>query len=168
MSIQRVFSERPSELSKGGLYFENIEGYVDLQEGVIAAEAVKMKSPVFNAMAWGKADLNTKMMDAELAIQPLGSMDAVVSRVPIVGYLLTGEKKAVYVDYFEVKGPFSAPEVAYIPLKSLGNTTLGFIRRLFLGPGHLFRSMKDAARDFEREGVPVPDEEFRPEDSMGP
>ncbi len=167
MSLRGIFVKRPPGLSKEGLYFESIGGNIDLAEGVAKTENIAMESPVFNAVVRGEANLNTKQVNAELGIQPLGTVDSLVSKLPIVGYLLTGDKEALYVDYFKVEGPLSDPDVRYIPLKSLGNTTVGFFKRLFLSPTRLFKNISEAIDDFEERGLPLPDEEFKPENDMG-
>ncbi|MBU1904168.1 MAG: DUF3971 domain-containing protein [Proteobacteria bacterium] len=167
LSLQRIFEERPSGLSKEGLYFESIGGHIDINEGLVTGENITMQSPVFNAVAMGEANLFTERVNAELGIQPLVTIDSLVSKIPIAGYLLTGDKKALYVDYFKVEGPLSDPDVRYIPLKSIGNGTVGFFKRLFLSPHRLFKSISDAARDFEGKGLPLPDEYLKPENDMG-
>ena len=167
LSLRGIFVKRPPGLSKGGLYFESIGGNIDLEEGVAKTEDITMLSPVFNASVKGEADLSTAKVNAELGIQPLGTVDSLVSKLPIVGYLLTGDKEALYADYFKVEGPLSDPDVEYIPLKSLGNTTVGFVKRLFLSPKRMFKSISEAADEFEGRGLPLPDEEFKPENDMG-
>ena len=167
LSLRGIFVKRPPGLSKEGLYFESIGGNIDLVEGVAKTEDITMQSPVFNAVVRGEANLRTKQANAELGIQPLVTVDSLVSKLPIVGYLLTGDKEALYVDYFKVEGPLSDPDVRYIPLKSLGNGTVGFFKRLFLSPTRLFKSISEAADDFQGRGLPLPDEEFKPENDMG-
>ena len=167
LSLRGIFVKRPPGLSEGGLYFESIGGNIDLEEGVAKTEDISMQSPVFNAVVRGEANLCTKKINAELGIQPLGTVDSLISKVPIVGYLLTGDNEALYADYFKVEGPLSNPDVRYIPLKSLGNSTIGFVKRLFLSPKRLFKSISDAVDDFEGRGLPLPDLEFKPENDMG-
>ena len=167
LSLQRVFQERPSDLGNEGLYFESIGGNIELEKGIARTEGLTMQSPVFNALVKGEADLNTATLNAELGILPLVSIDTMISSIPIVGYLLTGDEKALYADYFEVKGPISNPEVNYIALKSISNGTVGLLKRIFLSPQRLFKSLSDAAGEFEEKGVPLPAEELRPENDMG-
>jgi len=167
LSLQRMFEVRPAELSKGGIYFESIGAHIDLVKGIAQAEDVVMRSPVFNAVVTGEADLRTARVNAEIGVQPLGTIDFLLSKVPVAGYLLTGEQKSLYVEYFKVDGPFSDPDVQYIPLKSIGNGTFGFLTRLLLTPKRIYESISDAARDFEGNGYPLPDEHLDPKNDMG-
>jgi len=167
MSLQRVFEGRPSHLPKEGIYFETIAGHIDLNKGLAKTEDVTMHSPVFNAAVVGEANLCTARVNAEIGIQPLGTIDFLVSKIPVAGYLLTGDRKSLYVDYFKVDGPISDPNVGYIPLKSLGNGTVGFLTRLLFFPKKVYKSISDAARDFEGNGYPLPDEHLDPRKDMG-
>jgi hypothetical protein len=167
MSLQRMFEGRPSHLPKEGIYFDTIAGHIDLDKGLGRTEDVTMRSPVFNAAVVGEANLCTARVNAEIGIQPLGTIDFLVSKIPVAGYLLTGDRKSLYVDYFKVDGPMSDPNVRYIPLKSLGNGTVGFLTRLLFFPKKVYKSISDAARDFEGNGYPLPDEHLDPRKDMG-
>jgi len=43
-----------------------------------------MKSPVLNAVAAGTADLGQVLVDVDLGVQPLGTIDTVVSSIPLL------------------------------------------------------------------------------------
>ncbi len=167
LSLQRMFEARPTHLSKEGIYFDSIGGQFDLEKGIAKTEDVVMRGPAFNAAAKGEADLSAARLNAEIGIQPLGTIDFLVSKVPVAGYLLTGDDKSLYAEYFKVDGPFSDPNVHYIPLKSLGSGTFGFVTRLLLTPKRIYKSFSDAARDFEGTGYPVPDEHLDRKRDMG-
>lgn len=167
LSLQRIFEARPTHLSKEGIYFDSIGGQFDLEKGIAKTEDVVMRGPAFNAAAKGEADLSAARLNAEIGIQPLGTIDFLVSKVPVAGYLLTGDDKSLYSEYFKVDGPFSDPNVHYIPLKSLGSGTFGFVTRLLLTPKRIYKSFSDAARDFEGTGYPVPDEHLDRKRDMG-
>jgi hypothetical protein len=167
LSLQRIFETRPSHLSKEGIYFESIGAQFDLDKGIAKSEDITMRGPAFNAAALGEANLSTARVNAEIGIQPFGTIDFLISKVPVAGYLLTGDQKSIYVEYFKVDGPLSDPEVQYIPLKSLGSGTFGFVTRLLLTPKRIYKSFSDAARDFEGDGYPVPDEHLDPKKDMG-
>ncbi|MDQ1335989.1 MAG: AsmA 2 protein [Thermodesulfobacteriota bacterium] len=167
LSLQGMFEGRPPHLSKEGIYFESIGAQFDLHKGIAKTEDVTMRGPAFNAAAMGEANLSTARVNGEIGIQPLGTIDFLISKVPVAGYLLTGDKKSLYGEYFKIDGPLSDPDVRYMPLKSLGNGTVGFLTRLLLTPKRMYKSISDAARDFEGKGYPLPDEHLKTENDMG-
>jgi hypothetical protein len=137
LSLQNIFIKRPPDLSKEGLYFENISGNLFMDEGIIVTNDLFMQSPVFNAAAQGKIDLLAKRVDYDIGTQPLGTMDTIFSNIPILGYILTGKEKSLLVYYFNVKGPLRDPEVKYVPGKNWATGTLQFLKRIFFTPRRL-------------------------------
>ena len=61
-----------------------------------------MSSPVLNAVARGKLDLNTKKIKVDLGAQPFVTIDSILSKIPLVGYILTGKDRALLVYYFKI------------------------------------------------------------------
>lgn len=167
LSVKGVFERRPSDLPKGGLYFESIGGHIELDKGIAKTEDMTMESPVFNAVAIGEADLTKAQIDAEVGVHPFGTVDSLLSKVPVVGYLLTGDQKALYIEYFKVDGPLDDPNVQYIPVKSLSKGTTRFLTRLLFYPKRVFERISDAAKKFEGKGYPLPEEVGGPESDMG-
>ena len=160
LSLEKIFEERPADLSREGFYFETIRGHITLNNGVLKTNNIIMKSPVFNAAAKGKVDLSKEWVEFDLGTQPMGTIDSLVTRIPIVGYILTGEDKSLLIYYFRVEGPLGKPEVRYVPLKNLGNRIIGFFGRLFLTPGRLFEEISQTREETSKKGIPMPDKEW--------
>lgn len=160
LSLQGIFKQRPPDLSKEGIYFETIGGHININKGVLETENLVMISPVFNATGKGSVNLNTELVDFGLGIQPLGTIDRLITSVPIVGYILTGEEKSIFVYYFEVSGSILSPVVRYVPLINLGNSTAGFLGRVLLTPARLFDNWSEAIRDLMKIDNSVPDDDF--------
>jgi hypothetical protein len=74
-------------------------------------------------------DLIHNEADFSIAIQPLGTVDKIISRIPIAGWLLTGEDKALLTAHFNVKGKISDVSVEALPLDTLTEPTIGLLRR---------------------------------------
>jgi uncharacterized protein YhdP len=147
LSLQNIFTKRPPDLSKEGLYFESLGGHGAIEKGVVRTENAQMKSPVLNAVAAGTADLGQGLVDVDLGVQPLGTIDTVVSSIPLLGHILTGENKSLITYYFEVKGPILDPQVEAVPFKALGDGVTGVLKRLFLSPVKLFEDVSDGIKN---------------------
>ena len=141
LSIQKIFRRPPPNLSKEGFYFDKIGADFEIKKGIIYTENLLMGSPVFNGAAQGILDLPGKQIKGSFGVQPLVTLDSLVSKIPIVGYILTGKDKTLLVYYFKVRGPFSDPKVTYVPLKNWGNSIMGYVTRIFLTPPRLFEKL---------------------------
>ena len=146
LSLQNIFTKRPPDISKEGLYFESLGGHGHIEKGVVHTENLQMKSPVFNAVATGSADLGQGLALLDLGVQPLGTIDTVVSNIPILGHILTGNNRSLITYYFEVKGPILDPQVEHVPFKTLGEGVTGILKRLFLSPVKLFEDVSSGLR----------------------
>jgi hypothetical protein len=106
-----------------------------------------LKSPAFNAVAKGNWDMPQDNMDFELGAQPLQTLDSVVSNIPILGYILSGEDKSILTYYFKVNGSMADPKVTYVPFRNLGSGVAGTFKRLFLTPVRIFKDIRDSPLD---------------------
>ena len=91
LSLQNIFKKRPPELSKEGFYFESMGGHFEIDEGIMRTENGILKSPVLNTVASGEVDLTKRTVSLNLGVQPLETVDTLVSKVPILGHILTGK-----------------------------------------------------------------------------
>ena len=168
LSLKNVITRKPPDLSKEGFYFDSIEGHATLNAGILEATDVVMKSPVFNSVGKGTIDLNKKEVDLDLGVAPLGTLDSLVSKIPIVGYILTGKKKTLLTFYFKVTGTLGKPKVRYVPFNSLPKSLLGYFKRLFLTPGHLYERMLGIKEYFTIKPPPRPAGELEFKMPQGP
>ena len=122
-----------------------------------------MESPVFNAVAEGQVNLPNGTMNAEIGVHPLTTADLLISKIPLLGYLLSGDDNTVVAEYFQVDGKIADPNIEYMAFKSMSNGTYSFFKRLFLSPQRLFQNISEATDDFERKGLPLPDKSLQPE-----
>jgi uncharacterized protein YhdP len=159
LSLQKIFLRKPIDLSKEGFYYESIKAPVVCNKGVLQTENLVMKSPVFNAAARGQVDLSTERLDIDLGAQPLGTIDFLVSNIPVLGYILTGKEKSILVYAFKVTGPLSNPEVRYVPIKNLGGSIVGVFKRMFLTPHRLLKKMSGTSKNRHETEDPSPEEE---------
>jgi hypothetical protein len=80
-------------------------------------------------------DMAEEMLDLVMAVQPLVTLDNMVSKVPIFGEVFTGDNKKLLVAYFEIKGSTSNPQVKSIDnIKNLGGGIFRIFYRLLKLP----------------------------------
>ncbi len=159
LSLQGIFVRKPPDLSKEGFYYSKIEGSFQITNGVLESKNIIMRSPVFNAAYKGKLNLVTRELDSNLGVHPFGTLDSLLDKIPIVGYILMGDEKALIVYYFTVKGKIPEVEVNHVPLKDMALNTLFFLKRVFMTPVKVYQDIKKFVENLTEEGVPMPAEE---------
>ncbi|MBW1830045.1 MAG: hypothetical protein JRI74_11590, partial [Deltaproteobacteria bacterium] len=93
--------------------------------------------------------------------QTFETMDSVISKVPIIGYILTEKEcapKGVLLYPVEVKGLWSDPEIKYRPsLIRLGSGVFDIFKRILSTPGHYFKKISGGEKKVEENVGPPPD-----------
>jgi hypothetical protein len=147
LSLQKIFKKNPPNVSKEGFYFDSAQWHSAVSKGQLKMDNFLLKSPAFNAVAKGNWDMPQDNMDFELGAQPLQTLDSVVSNIPILGYILSGEDKSILTYYFKVNGSMADPKVTYVPFRNLGSGVAGTFKRLFLTPVRIFKDIRDSPLD---------------------
>ena len=129
LNVSQLFALQLPDMDREGMPFSKLTAHFKLDKGVLGTQDLKIESEAMNQSYLGEVDLVNKTGDYSVAIHPLGTVDKIVSRVPIAGWLLTGEDKALLTAHFSVKGKFNDYSVNAMPLDTLSEPTIGLLRR---------------------------------------
>jgi hypothetical protein len=161
LSLQNVIKRRLPNLSKEAFPFDHLEAHFTGKDGIVETDDFTIKSPVLNLVAPGKVDLNQEHLDFIVWVQTLEAMDSVISKVPIIGYILTEKECApngVLLYPVEVKGRWPDPKIKYSPsMIRLGSGVLNIFKRILSTPGHYFKMISSGGQKDEEQEVSPPD-----------
>jgi hypothetical protein len=138
LNVSQLFALQLPDMDQEGMPFNKLTGHFTLEKGVLGTEDLKIESEAMNQSYMGELNLVNKVGDFQVAIHPLGTVDKIVSSVPIAGWLLTGEDKALLTAHFSVKGEIGDFSVNAMPLDTLSEPTIGLLRRVLELPFKLF------------------------------
>ncbi|AJE03957.1 YhdP family protein [Geobacter pickeringii] len=138
LNVSQLFKFRLPDMVSGGMPYNEINATFSVHDGVIASNDLFIDSEAMNISAVGKIDLFREEIDATVGVQPLQTVDKVVNRIPIVGWILTGKDKNFITTYFEAKGKWDDPVVTAIPVKSMARGVFDIFKRVFQLPAKLF------------------------------
>jgi len=102
-------------LTHSGLVYRELKGNLILQDGMAGLEDWRLVGAPLRLRARGQMDLGKRTFDLLFRLEPLQTMDKVVSAVPLLGYLLTGEGGSLTALHYRVRGPWEEPEVSAAP-----------------------------------------------------
>jgi uncharacterized protein YhdP len=143
LNVSQLFKFQLPDMVSGGMPFNEINSTIAIQDGIMSSKDLFIASDAMNISAVGKIDLVRDEVDATIGVQPLQSIDKVVNRIPVVGWILSGDKKTFLTTYFEAKGKVSDPTVNAIPVKSMAKGVLNIFVRLFELPAKLITDTGD-------------------------
>lgn len=138
LNVSQLLKFQLPDMVSGGMPYNTITGSIAVRDGSTSSQDLFISSDAINISVIGSADLVKEELKLTIGVQPLQTVDKVVNRIPIVGWLLTGKDKSFLTAYFEARGNWSDPKVSAIPVKSMGKGTLNVFRRVFELPVKLF------------------------------
>jgi uncharacterized protein involved in outer membrane biogenesis len=142
LNVSQFFKLRFPDLRTKGLPYRQITANVRVKDGVASTEDLLVDSDAIRITLLGKVDTGRNQIDARVGVHPLGTVDTVLSNVPIVGYILTGKDKAFLSVIYQVKGDLDDPKIDAIPLKSAGEGLLGIMKRILETPFRPFQKIQ--------------------------
>lgn len=137
LNVSQLLDFSLPDLVSTGMPYETIDGNYTFGGGKVATSDWSLRSRSLNMTLVGSADLINKELDVTVGVQPFQTVGRVISRIPIFGWLLAGDKKRIIVVSLTAKGAWDNPEVVITPITSLSNKILGIFKRTLNLPGEL-------------------------------
>lgn len=137
LNVSQLFKFRLPDMISGGMPYNAITATMSIRDGIVSSQDFYIASEAMNISAVGKIDLVRHELDATIGVQPLQTVDKVVNRLPVLGWILTGGGKTFLTTYFEAKGKLDDPAVKAIPVKSMAKGVLNIFKRVFELPAKL-------------------------------
>lgn len=138
LNFSQLLKFQLPDMVHNGMPYTEIKGSVSVRDGIAATQDLFIKSVALNISVIGNTDIVKENLDFTIGVQPLQTVDKIINRIPVVGWLLTGKGSAVVTAYFEARGTWSDPHVTAIPVKSMAKGALHIFRRMFELPVRLF------------------------------
>ncbi|RPJ09199.1 MAG: hypothetical protein EHM36_04550 [Deltaproteobacteria bacterium] len=141
LNVSQYFKGRFPDLKTRGLPFYRVVANFQIKDGVAATEDFLVDSEAMRITGIGRIDLGRNQIDAKIGVHPLATVDTVLSKIPIAGYILLGKDKAFLSFVYEVKGGLDDPKVEAVPIQSIPGGLFGIIRRLLETPFRPFQKV---------------------------
>jgi uncharacterized protein YhdP len=136
LNVSQLLDFRLPDMVSTGMPYNRIDGNFSFNDGTVSTSD-RHEQSVINMTVVGKSDLVKEDIDLTIGVQPLQTIDKVVSRIPVIGWILTGGDRQFLVTYYEAKGKWDDPKVSAIPVKSLTRGVFNIFKRAFSLPEKL-------------------------------
>ncbi|MBI3091391.1 MAG: AsmA-like C-terminal domain-containing protein [Candidatus Tectomicrobia bacterium] len=137
LNLWQLLEGKTPALAARGLPYERLGGSFTLREGVAETTTVALESAAAKATAVGSVNLDTLDLRLDVGVQWLQTVDKIISKLPILGHILTGDNRRLLVSYFRVEGSLQNPKVTPTPFEHLGRGVLNIFKRFFQLPSRL-------------------------------
>lgn len=129
LNVSQLFTLQLPDVSSEGVPFTLLTAEARIDKGVVRSENLVIDSNAMSMSYVGEYDMVGDDLDLLIVVKPLGTIDKVVSNLPIAGWILGGEERALITAQFKVTGPAGKPDVAAIPISAISKGVLGIFQR---------------------------------------
>ena len=117
-----------SALSGEGILISKLKTKFILEDGVLHLKKYEAYGPDIGFSNQGNIYLRKKEIDLEGALIPMVTLNKIIGSIPILGKILTNERKGIWSFVYTIKGDLNKPKIQVNPLKTI---TPGFIQKFF-------------------------------------
>ncbi|MCM2265993.1 MAG: AsmA-like C-terminal region-containing protein, partial [Desulfuromonadales bacterium] len=129
LNVSQLFSFKLPDVNSEGVPFTRLAAELAVDKGVMSSDLIVIDSEAMNMSYVGKYDMVKDDLDLLVVVKPLGTIDKVVTSLPIAGWILGGEEQALITAQFKVTGHGADPDIEAIPISAMSRGVLGIFQR---------------------------------------
>lgn len=126
VNITEIYKGKLADTTKEGFGYNSIRAAVDIKNETITLQDGFMDGLVMDVALHGDVHLTERRLNFTALVAPLKTVDSIVRKIPLVGYLLGGSLVTVAV---RIAGDIKSPRVTLIPPSAVGEGLLGIMKR---------------------------------------
>jgi hypothetical protein len=137
LNVYKIMEAGDVDFMSRHFTYNHLSATLTIADNVMSFDDFSLDSNSLQLSAVGTYMLKTKKIDAVLGVQPLESVDKTLSMIPILGWVLTGNKGRFIVVSMKVQGNIDNPKVQIAPIKTLSNAVTRPLLRTLRLPEHI-------------------------------
>ncbi len=147
LSVTDIFRGKIPDMWKEGLEYLSMSSRGEIRDGNATITEYVLDGTTVDVVGQGRIDLSTRELDFQVLVAPLTTVNSVISKIPLLGYILGGKLVEVPV---KVSGTTADPKVSLLEPASVGKNLLGIAERIFLLPVELIRPVLPGEKSVDR------------------
>ncbi len=129
LNVYKILKTRTLDIFEHGFPYNYISSTFTIKDGVMFFDDFRLDSNSLQFSAIGRYVIKKKYIDASLGVQPLETFDKAISIIPIIGWVITGKNKRIFVVSFKVTGDIEDPSIMVEPMDTLSDAIKGPLLR---------------------------------------
>jgi uncharacterized protein involved in outer membrane biogenesis len=126
VNVTEIFAGQYPGFTEEGMAYKRLELGGQFDKGVFAVDTCSLDSPSLQMSCRGSVDLPQKEMDITILAAPLKTVDRIVKKLPVIGYVLGGSLISIPI---KVQGPLGDPKVVPLSPEAVAKGTLDILKR---------------------------------------
>jgi len=134
LNVTDLLRGKLPDLGKEGFPYRTLAVRGEVNDGKFLLGELTVDAPSMGIAATGEVDFIRREEDLKVLVSPFGTVDAVVRKIPVVGYILGGTLVTIPV---AVRGDINDPKVTPLEPAAVGEELLGIVGRTLKAPVHI-------------------------------
>ncbi|MCD6570986.1 MAG: AsmA-like C-terminal domain-containing protein [Deltaproteobacteria bacterium] len=129
LNVYKIIKSAEVDLLSKGFSYNFISSTFKIRDGILQFDDFYLDSNSIQFSAIGEYNLNTKIIDALVGVQPLETVDKTISLIPLIGWVLTANNGRFIVISLKVKGDIDDPSILPAPINTISKPVVNTILR---------------------------------------
>jgi len=134
INMYDVIKLRLPKMDKEGIKYNTATAKAVIDSGVINVKSLYIDGERIRISGKGDINLVKESTDMVFGVKLFQIIDEVLNKIPIVGYIITGENGNLFTFYVRLKSSKDGLKVTVVPYELLEDMTLGLFQRLLKLP----------------------------------
>ena len=126
-----LFEGKLPPLEKKGLPYEKLGIEGRILGNRFRVDKAFLEAPGLRLFASGDISLPEGRLDLTVLVSPFKTVDILTSKIPVIGFALTGKEKMLISVPIKVKGTYREPSIIPLHPEAIGEGILGLFKRVF-------------------------------------
>jgi uncharacterized protein YhdP len=143
LNVYKIIKNRDFELTSKNFPYNRIDWTFTIKDNLLHFDDMFFDSNSLQFSAVGDYNLNTRVMDVIMGIQPFETIDKVIHSIPLIGWVLTGDKGQFLIVSLKVKGNINDPSVQVQPWKTVADPVKNSLVRALKLPAEMYKDSRN-------------------------
>jgi hypothetical protein len=146
LNVYKIVRNKKIDLLSEGFSYDRIKSSFAIRKGVMKFDDFYFASDSVQMSVVGEYSIRKRKVNAVAGVQPLETLDRIVSSVPVLGWVMTGEDKKLLVVMLKIQGDIENPTVVPQTVNTLSNSVKGIVLRSLQLPSELITNPENVIK----------------------
>jgi hypothetical protein len=146
LNVYKIVKKKKIDLLSEGFSYDRIKSSFAIRGGVMKFDDFYFASDSVQMSVVGEYSLKKREVNAVAGVQPLETLGRIVSSVPVLGWVMTGEDRKFLVVMLKIKGDIKDPSVVPQPVNTLSKSVMGIVSRSLKLPSELMTNPENVIK----------------------
>jgi hypothetical protein len=143
LNFYKIVQARDLELTSKNFPYNVISSTFTIKDSIVHFDDFALDSNSLQLSAVGDYSLKTRNIDAIMGVQPFETIDKAIHMIPLIGWILTGDRGELFIVSMKITGNADDPKVAFAPVQTVSDPVRKSLARALRLPSELLKDARD-------------------------